>query len=87
MMPGLKGEVVRYLKQFALPVSFIVLGITTLSATASSPPMNETVNYSYDELGRLVKVEDRKSANNNVISNYAYDKAGNRTNVKVTGAP
>jgi len=77
----------RYLKQLALPITFAVLGITILSATASSPPMNETVNYSYDELGRLVKVESSGSVNNNVISNYAYDKAGNRTNVKVTGAP
>jgi len=78
---------VRYLKQLALPVSFIALGIATLSATASSSPMNETVNYSYDELGRLVKVENSGTVNNNVVSNYAYDKAGNRTNVKVTGAP
>jgi len=78
---------VRYLKQLALPISFIVLGITTLSATAAAPPMNETVNYSYDALGRLVKVENSGTVNNNVISNYAYDKAGNRTNVKVTGAP
>lgn len=85
--PQSKGVDVRYLKQLALPVSFIVLGITTLSATASSPPMNEITNFSYDELGRLVKVENSGTVNNNVVSNYAYDKAGNRTNVKVTGAP
>lgn len=76
-----------YLKQLVLPISFIVLGITTLSATASSPPANETTTYSYDALGRLVKVEHAGSVNNNVVSNYAYDKASNRTNVNVTGAP
>lgn len=77
----------RYLRQLVLPISFIALGIATLSASASSPPMNETVNYSYDDLGRLVKVEQKNDANSNAVSNYAYDKAGNRTNVNVTRTP
>lgn len=81
------GVDVRYFRQLAIPILFAILGLSILSATASSPPMNETVNYSYDELGRLVKVENSGNVNNNVVSNYAYDKAGNRTNVKVTGAP
>jgi hypothetical protein len=83
-----KGGVrVRYLKQLALPISFIALGIAALSASASPPLMNETVNYNYDELGRLVKVEQKGDANSNALSNYAYDKAGNRTNVSVTRTP
>ncbi|MDQ0250378.1 hypothetical protein J2W22_002442 [Sphingomonas kyeonggiensis] len=49
--------------------------------------MNETVNYSYDVHGRLVKVEHSGSVNNNVVANYSYDKADNRVNVNVTGAP
>lgn len=77
----------RYLKQLALPVAAIAIGLLALSATASQPLANEVTNYTYDELGRLVKVEQAGSVNNNVISNYAYDKAGNRTNVKVTGVP
>lgn len=78
----------HYLKQLVLPVSFIALGLAMLSATASSSsPLNETVNYSYDELGRLVRVEQKGDAGSNAVSNYAYDKAGNRANVKVTGAP
>lgn len=77
----------RYLKQLVLPVAAIAIGLAALSATASPPLANEVTNYTYDELGRLVKVENSGSVNSSVISNYAYDKAGNRTNVKVTGAP
>ncbi|WP_249341236.1 MULTISPECIES: RHS repeat protein [unclassified Sphingomonas] len=66
----------------------ILLGLGALAATASPPPpANETTNYSYDALGRLVKVEQAGGVNNGVASNYSYDKAGNRTNVNVTGAP
>jgi hypothetical protein len=82
-----KGVLVRYLKQLALPVSAIVLGLAALSATASPPVMNETVNYSYDVHGRLVKVQHSGTINNNVVANYSYDKADNRVNVNVTGAP
>jgi len=47
----------------------------------------ETVNYSYDAKGRLVKVAHTGTVNNNVVSNYSFDKADNRVNVNVTGAP
>ncbi|WP_294049911.1 hypothetical protein [Sphingomonas sp.] len=66
----------------------ILLGVAALAATAAPPSTaNETTNYTYDALGRLVKVGQEGGVNNNVVSNYAYDKAGNRTNVNVTGAP
>lgn len=102
----------RYLRQLALPAGFIVLGVSTLSATAASPLGNDVANYPdpapsrrtqsiapsssttaedvsyiYDQLGRLVKVQHTGMVNNNVVANYSYDKAGNRTNVDVTGAP
>ncbi|MDQ0252480.1 hypothetical protein J2W22_004568 [Sphingomonas kyeonggiensis] len=48
---------------------------------------SETVTYSYDAKGRLVKVERAGTVNNGVKAEYSHDKAGNRTNVKVTGAP
>lgn len=54
---------------------------------ASAPPMNETINYTYDARGRLVKVEHSGSVNNNLQANYAYDKAENRVTVNVTGSP
>jgi len=41
----------------------------------------------YDAKGRLVKVAHSGAVNNNVVSNYSFDKADNRVNVNVTGAP
>lgn len=47
----------------------------------------ETVTYTYDAHGRLVKVVSTGTVNNNVQTTYTHDKADNRTNVKVEGAP
>lgn len=52
--------------------------LTGMSANAS-----ETVKYTYDARGRLVKVERSGSVNNNVSAEYVYDKGDNRTNVNV----
>ena len=37
--------------------------------------------------GRLVAVKHSGTVNHNVQTNYSYDKADNRTNKTVTGAP
>lgn len=47
----------------------------------------ETITYSYDAKGRLVKVEHAGTVNNNVVANYSYDHADNRATLNVTGAP
>ncbi|MGN6850702.1 MAG: hypothetical protein ACTHJK_14705 [Sphingomicrobium sp.] len=47
----------------------------------------ETITYTYDARGRLIEVVHSGTVNNNVVSNYSYDKADNRTNVNTTGAP
>ena len=47
----------------------------------------ETLTYSYDARGRLVRVQHNGSVNANVVTNYSYDKADNRTLKNVTGAP
>jgi hypothetical protein len=44
---------------------------------------SETITYTYDGRGRLVKVVRTGSVNNNVSAEYKYDKADNRTNVNV----
>ncbi|HEV2818542.1 MAG TPA: hypothetical protein VGW40_15120 [Allosphingosinicella sp.] len=53
-------------------------GLFAVAAWAS-----ETITYTYDARGRLVKVVRAGSVNNNVTANYSYDKADNRTNVNV----
>lgn len=59
----------------------LMIGVPTLASAS------ETVTYTYDAKGRLVKVERTGTVNNGVKAEYSHDKAGNRTNVKVTGAP
>lgn len=44
----------------------------------------ETVAYTYDARGRLIKVVHTGTVNNNNQVCYKLDKAGNRTNVKAT---
>ena len=47
----------------------------------------ETITYTYDARGRLVKVSRSGTINNNVVTNYTYDKADNRTSKTTTGSP
>ncbi len=47
---------------------------------------SETITYTYDARGRLIKVERAGSVNNNVNTDYEHDKASNRKKVKTTGA-
>ena len=59
------------------------LGILwSMTATAS-----ETITYTYDAKGRLIKAERSGAVNNGVKYEYTHDKANNRRNLKVTGSP
>ena len=60
-----------------------VLLALAAAGMAAMSMASETINYSYDARGRLVKVERKGSVNNNVAAEYKYDKADNRTNVNV----
>ena len=48
---------------------------------------SETVTYTYDAKGRLVKVVHSGTVNNDLVANYTYDPADNRNVVSVSGAP
>lgn len=48
---------------------------------------SETITYSYDAQGRLVKTQHTGTVNNGVVTTYSHDAADNRVNVNVTGAP
>lgn len=64
-----------------------VIAIAALTGLAAAALASETVTYKYDAQGRLVAVKHSGTVNNNVQANYTYDKADNRTNKTVTGAP
>jgi YD repeat-containing protein len=66
------------------PTALIVLGSLFVSAVAVAA---ETLSYRYDARGRLVKVERSGGPKSGAITNYSYDKANNRTNKNVSGAP
>ncbi len=62
----------------------ITFGAMLVAGAASAA---ETITYTYDAKGRLVKVEHSGTVNNGVKAEYTHDKADNRKNLKVTGAP
>ena len=47
----------------------------------------ETITYTYDAKGRLIKVVRTGSVNNNVTTDYTHDKANNRKTVVTTNSP
>jgi hypothetical protein len=65
----------------------ILLAAAAVAAVPALAIAAETIAYSYDPRGRLVKVERSGSVNNNVVTNYSFDKADNRTLKNTTGAP
>ena len=60
---------------------------TILFALGSAAAATETITYTYDAKGRLVKVERSGTVNNGVVTQYIHDKADNRSNVTMTGSP
>ena len=64
-----------------LLLAFALVGV------AGSAAATETITYTYDAKGRLVKVVRTGTVNNNVTIEYTHDKADNRTRVKVTNSP
>lgn len=52
----------------------------------SAAHAGETIAYTYDAKGRLVKVVHTGTVNNNVQTTYTHDKADNRKNTTTTGS-
>ena len=65
----------------------IWLAAAAVAAVPALAIAAETIAYSYDARGRLVKVERSGDVNDNVVTHYSYDKADNRTNKTTTGSP
>jgi YD repeat-containing protein len=64
-----------------------VVVVAAFIALPSIAQATETISYSYDARGRLVKVVRTGTVNNNVQTVYTHDKANNRKTVVVTGSP
>jgi YD repeat-containing protein len=58
------------------------IGLTALGLLSTAALATETITYTYDARGRLVKVVHSGTVNNNNQACYKYDKADNRTNVQ-----
>jgi YD repeat-containing protein len=65
-------------------VFYLSTAIVLLTGNPASA--SETQKYRYDAKGRLTKVERTGTINNAVITEYAHDKADNRTRLKTTGS-
>jgi hypothetical protein len=64
-----------------------VVVLAAFIAVPSVAVAAETITYTYDARGRLVKVVRTGTVNNNVQTVYTHDKANNRKTVVVTGSP
>ena len=62
-------------------LAFIILLLLGAAGYAT-----ETITYSYDARGRVISVRRSGMVNNNVVTNYSYDKADNRNQVTTNGA-
>lgn len=60
-------------------ITLLVVGVAAYAA--------ETITYTYDARGRLIRVAHSGTVNNNVVTNYVYDKADNRQTKTTTGSP
>jgi len=62
-----------------------LVAILVLIGLAAAAYAAETITYTYDARGRLIQVSHSGSVNNNVVTNYTYDKADNRNVVTTNG--
>lgn len=64
--------------------------LATSLVMSSSPILAqaaETVTYTYDARGRLIRVVHTGTVNNGVDKTYTYDRANNRKTAATAGSP
>lgn len=59
----------------------------SLAAIGFAAHAAETIVYTYDAKGRLVKVERSGTVNQSVKTEYRHDRADNRVEKTITGSP
>lgn len=69
------------------PTVRAALALPLMLAMTSPAWGAETITYSYDAKGRLVKAAHSGSVNNGLRTTYSHDKADNRKNKTTTGSP
>ena len=67
-------------------VTVLVAG-AAVAAVPALAMAAETITYGYDARGRLVQVNRSGTVNNNIATNYSYDKADNRLGKTTSGSP
>ena len=65
----------------------ILLAGAAVAAVPALAIAAETIAYKYDARGRLVRVERSGTINNNIATNYSFDKADNRLVKTTAGSP
>lgn len=69
------------------PTVRAALALPLMLAMTSPAWGAETITYSYDAKGRLVKAAHSGNVNNGLQTTYSHDKADNRKNKTTTGSP
>lgn len=67
-------------------LGLLSLAIIAAPAITETVHATETITYTYDAKGRVIKVVHTGTVNNGVTVDYTHDKADNRTKVKTTGS-
>jgi hypothetical protein len=64
----------------------LLLGASAQLILCTPAQAAETINYTYDALGRVKSATHVGGDNAGMVINYIYDPAGNRTQYQVTGS-
>jgi hypothetical protein len=75
-----------YVTRWSCVMRVRLIAIAALVALPQPATAGETITYTYDAKGRVVKVVRTGTVNNNVTTQYTHDKANNRKKVKTTGS-